>query len=260
MKLEKITNNTFKELKEFNVVKPETYLEYFIKNCQKENYDYKYEDIQKKTREIFKKINKTIDQVSTNTNDAIQAIKEKDYEKLSLIQKELENKQSEIKKLKTKIYTDNLTNTKNKYYLFEEVLNKDKFKENGILVFIDLNKFKNINDSYGHLIGDKVLQLLCHYVDSYFQKTNFKYEIIRYGGDEFLLYLKNNINNDFEINKIYNLIKECKSDLETKKFKTKKNEIFSISFAFGTKNFSKDEDFHSVLEIADKNMYINKNH
>jgi len=93
---------------------------------------------------------------------------------------------------------DYLTHLHNRMYLsrIEYVLTKDQSKPFS-LFFIDMDNFKSINDNYGHLIGDKVLQEISKRL-KYISKTNDT--LIRYSGDEFIL-IVNEINTD-KINKL----------------------------------------------------------
>lgn len=63
---------------------------------------------------------------------------------------------------------------------------KDPYASCGLLV-IDVDFFKNVNDRYGHLFGDKVLQELAHLLQTLFSKKDI---LVRAGGDEFLVFLK----------------------------------------------------------------------
>ena len=59
----------------------------------------------------------------------------------------------------------------------------------GILYVIDIDYFKNINDTYGHDTGDVVL----HDLGSYLKQKFLNHEIVgRFGGDEFIIFLRNN--------------------------------------------------------------------
>lgn len=63
---------------------------------------------------------------------------------------------------------------------------KDPYASCGMLV-IDLDFFKNVNDRYGHLFGDKVLQEFARMLRTLFRSSDI---LVRFGGDEFVVFLK----------------------------------------------------------------------
>jgi diguanylate cyclase (GGDEF)-like protein len=65
----------------------------------------------------------------------------------------------------------------------------------GSVVFIDLNRFKPINDAMGHTVGDKILLTLAHRLNSL---SNEHIDIGRFGGDQFIILLKN-LNADYQV-------------------------------------------------------------
>ena len=85
--------------------------------------------------------------------------------------------------------TDDLTGLKNKGAL-TRAINKflaDESKDKGILFLLDVDHFKNINDTYGHDIGDSVVRQMGEFSSEYFQNG----EIVgRFGGDEFVFFVK----------------------------------------------------------------------
>lgn len=52
---------------------------------------------------------------------------------------------------------------------------------------IDVNKFKRINDEYGHLVGNQALQTTATFLNNYFIQNHPSSDLYRYGGDEFLI-------------------------------------------------------------------------
>ncbi|WP_375087922.1 EAL domain-containing protein [Shewanella youngdeokensis] len=107
---------------------------------------------------------------------------------------------SEKKKLEERLMQqamfDKLTGLPNRFHL-TKILNKaiDEIKHHpsmiGALMFLDLNGFKNINDSFGHSTGDKVLQLVAARLETCCLEDA---EIARLGGDEFTLVLPKCVN------------------------------------------------------------------
>lgn len=88
-------------------------------------------------------------------------------------------------------YNDQLTGLLNRRALIDnlEDLSYDfKIEENYILGMIDVDKFKYINDTYGHSLGDNVLKILS---DTFTSRLRSKDAFYRYGGEEFIILLKN---------------------------------------------------------------------
>lgn len=96
-----------------------------------------------------------------------------------------------ISKINIQKDTDELTGLKNKDALTREINSFMLLSSNnkGILYVIDIDYFKNINDTYGHDTGDVVL----HDLGSYLKQKFLNHEIVgRFGGDEFIIFLRNN--------------------------------------------------------------------
>jgi len=96
------------------------------------------------------------------------------------------------KKMKEFSYIDNLTGLYNRRYLWErstEFLQRAKNRHVAISCFmIDLDNFKKLNDTFGHLESDKVLKKVSQIIQTFFRKTDI---VIRFGGDEVLALLYN---------------------------------------------------------------------
>ncbi|ABR30714.1 diguanylate cyclase [Thermosipho melanesiensis] len=110
--------------------------------------------------------------------------------------------------------------------------------ENDILIFIDINKFKYINDTYGHEKGDELLKKLSSIVKSTLNSSNL---FIRMGGDEFLIILKNSTKKEAEqtIQKIH---EEFKNSFE-----------FKPTFSWGISTVK--SSIENSIRIADNLMY-----
>lgn len=94
--------------------------------------------------------------------------------------------------LETLALTDNLTKLPNRLFLIEytnTLFSSKKFaKDKTALIYIDLDRFKAVNDAFGHHIGDELLVELSHRLNTLLQDNQ---KLIRIGGDEFLLVLEN---------------------------------------------------------------------
>jgi len=88
--------------------------------------------------------------------------------------------------------TDTLTEIYNRRFIDEELVSSkeraDKYGEIFSVIILDIDNFKQINDKYGHLIGDEVLKFIAKYLKGSVRITDI---IGRWGGDEFILIIKN---------------------------------------------------------------------
>ncbi|WP_165311130.1 GGDEF domain-containing protein [Vibrio ziniensis] len=76
--------------------------------------------------------------------------------------------------------TDSLTKLENRLALYKKY--KDGLYSNQVLVYFDVNKFKNVNDTYGHAVGDEVLKRIAENI-----RRHWNCDSYRIGGDEFIL-------------------------------------------------------------------------
>ncbi len=92
--------------------------------------------------------------------------------------------------LNSKSYVDDLTHLFNRRYYNEhfpiEFKRAQRYQHELSLMFVDIDNFKEINDHFGHSIGDTVLQSISNYIRKFTRSSDL---CIRYGGDEFLILL-----------------------------------------------------------------------
>lgn len=102
---------------------------------------------------------------------------------------DIDKQEERVEKLKEATRLDRFTGLCNKTY-FEEaarvVFEKSTHSRHALIIF-DMDDFKNINDTYGHLAGDKVLRSVSHHLKKIFRRTDI---IARFGGDEFIILLR----------------------------------------------------------------------
>jgi len=256
-KLTELTDRVLKEVIKNEVILPSTYKEHFDNHAREMQIDVDYEEIVEKTtqkrlneaNELMEKTHCNLDELEKTTQTAQEAIQNQDLDKLALVTKEIAGLKSALGDLKSQLHTDTLTKIHNRKWLMENLLDDGAFTNAGILVFIDLDKFKPINDVHGHVIGDKVLQYLASFL-----KSNLKdLDVIRYAGDEFIA-----ISNKHQMEECYMKIKQLQEDLLSKKLKASNGELLYLAFSFGLTRFEEGSSFRDVLEIADSLMYENK--
>lgn len=149
----------------------------------------------------------------------------------------------EKNKLIVKSEIDGLTNIYNSSTtkkLINERLKKTRSLDAFLL--IDCDKFKLINDNFGHLEGDKALKNV-----SYVLKNNFKKDDIigRIGGDEFCVYMKDVTSLESVIKKAEKLIPQIKS----------MSNVYNFTFSIGIKLLKDEKTYEQLLNNADKALY-----
>lgn len=256
--LQIISNETKNSIDQLAVVTPSVYASIFSKFASEHNTNVKNEvefsqDLLNQECSNLTKLqtdaSTSAQNLSDSTTKAISAIKDKDKSKLNEVLKETQALRAEVEKLKESIYKDQLTNLYNRKWLHDKYLNigTEEFTSSGTLAILDLNYFKIVNDTHGHVIGDKVLIFLANAL----QKTG--YESIRYGGDEFLIIFPKSVNEN-EASKVLNSLRES---LIAKKLKAH-NTLFRTSFSIGICSYSAGDNLGQTIEVADKNMYEDK--
>lgn len=158
------------------------------------------------------------------------------------------------KKLDSLLYTDELTKIHNRRYLKEVIpghLAKAEDEESTVAIFmIDLDKFKGINDTYGHAVGDQALK---HFSKVLSQESKDKGETIRYAGDEFVLVLSN-----LDKKEARNIGMEILEKLKESPLKVKDKEL-TLGCSLGVSLFPKDGKTLKILfEKADEALYMAK--
>ncbi|MEI7883799.1 MAG: GGDEF domain-containing protein [Clostridia bacterium] len=145
---------------------------------------------------------------------------------------------------------DDLTGLYNKNYFLKNYMNASATnKRNLQLIFIDIDDFKGINDSYGHLAGDEVLRTVATGIRNSIRNNEIA---IRYGGDEFLIILENIMHNDAKMiaERIQENLSKTKFNMEMKNIK--------ITLSIGLHNGN--ETMTDLLAKADQAMYFSKTH
>ncbi|OHE20866.1 MAG: diguanylate cyclase, partial [Sulfurimonas sp. RIFOXYD2_FULL_37_8] len=166
--LEIISNETKDFISGISIVTPSVYTDLFTKFALSHNASLNEEDkitdyLLSKKISLFTNLqdatSKNAKKLSESTDKALLAIKDKNEDILNEVLRETQNLHLEIERLKKSVYKDELTNIYNRKWLNDHFLEDESqsFKDFGTLAIIDLNYFKIINDTYGHIIGDKVL-------------------------------------------------------------------------------------------------------
>jgi len=257
-KLEILSNEVKSSIGELPIVTPSLYRSIFEEYAKKNHIEI--EDEQEVSKNVIaqqcsklttlqEQTYENANALSQNTSNAIEAIQNKDDETLKQILTETKKLRQEVDKLKESLYKDELTNALNRKWIHDKCLREgvSTFTENGTLAIIDLNYFKQVNDTHGHIIGDKVLIFITN------ELKKIGSPVIRYGGDEFIIIFKENIS----IEKAHKVLDKLRETILSKKLKAHSS-TFTVSFSFGITAFKDGDLLETVVEQADKDMYEDK--
>ncbi len=133
-------------------------------------------------------------------------------------------------------------------YRLKEALSALNENEKGFsLVLFDVDRFKSINDTLGHVAGDKVLKKVAECLEETFRKDDF---IARYGGDEFVVVIEG-----FTEAMALERIPIFNENLRKRRFISYKEGEISLTVSAGITQVQKGDTLESIIERADKAMY-----
>ena len=159
-------------------------------------------------------------------------------------------------KLSSETTLDYLTNLGNRKALMTDTKNIwDEFSDENRLVsvaMIDVDKFKPINDTYGHEVGDVVLKRIAQIISEI--SISFNGSAYRYGGEEFIMIFK-----DIEKQTAQEYMDNLSKHISYISFPEIENKKVSVSIGIYTDYPTSLNNFQDFLSEADRLMYIEKN-
>jgi len=173
------------------------------------------------------------------------------------IQSLIKELKASYEKLQELAQTDPLTRLYNRRYFSEissNILNLAKREKKPLsVVMLDIDKFKRVNDTYGHQVGDEVIVSLANILKANKRESDI---VCRYGGEEFVILLPNtpidgavNFANKLR-EKVQNYILNLDDGTTLK---------FTISLGVASVNLEKEESIEKALNRADEALYESKN-
>jgi diguanylate cyclase (GGDEF)-like protein len=145
---------------------------------------------------------------------------------------------------------DYLTGLYNRRYFFENMQeyleNSQDSNEKFAVAMIDIDHFKQVNDTYGHDIGDKVIISLSEILRT---STNHRDLVSRFGGEEFCLVLKN-INRYSAID----ILERIRKDVEAFRYETPKGEVIKFTISIGA-TMQNEDGLDESINQADLLLY-----
>jgi len=157
-------------------------------------------------------------------------------------------------KVKKTAYIDHLTNVYNKNYLLKNQ-NNINLKHYSLSV-LDIDHFKNVNDTYGHSVGDIILKKTAQIVSRTLRISNDDI-VIRYGGEEFIIFIKKSKDYPDISLEVLNRILE---NIANYSFLISESKSINITVSIGINlNPANSNNLFEAFELADQALYTAKN-
>jgi len=155
-----------------------------------------------------------------------------------------------LKVERTKALTDVLTGLSNRE-AYEERLQMEferwkRYRQPAAIVVGDIDLFKQVNDNYGHLAGDKVIQIIAKEITNRIRKTDF---VARYGGEEFVIILP-----ETEIKDVIPVMEKTREMISRLPFHFRDEKV-QITMSFGVSEFQDKSTAAEIFDLADKALY-----
>lgn len=175
-------------------------------------------------------------------------------ERLLQAEQEAEEYKNRLNRQQQRLQVDTLTQLNNRSALDERLALEYKrwlrYQSPLCLAIVDVDHFKRINDTYGHLAGDKALKVIARAISTALRESDF---VARFGGEEFVVLLPGINANTMELplEKIRNVVKSIPFRF--------KDERLSISISVGATLFRTGDRITDAFERADRALYEAKN-
>lgn len=154
------------------------------------------------------------------------------------------------KQLEISYVTDELTGVYNRHK-FNEIVDrytgKLLFDKKGFLLLLDIDFFKNVNDTYGHEAGDAILKFVSTEIKSQVYERDY---VIRWGGEEFIIILV-----DYTLSEAYDFAEKLRNDIENAN-----NDVCPVTISIGFTKYANNVNYHKIIEKADQALYYAKEH
>jgi len=222
-----------------------------------------------KTKTTFEFIEKNNSLIKNDSQNLVEEFEEKNVNEeilelvknfeaglMDIIQKsnkKIEELNRELNEVYKQLHIDSLTKVYNRKALeddLDKLTNIGKSKTlNSVLFVFDFDYFKNINDNYGHLVGDFVLKKIVSIIKEIIRDED---KIYRFGGDEFVI-IFNRIDKTF----ISKIAEKIRKTIETKKLKYK-DDILVVTLSIGIACHKLGDTKEEWLHRGDKALYESK--
>ncbi len=221
-----------------------------------ENVEKKLEKSSSEYESSIKNLDSYTDSVDKNIMNELERIKyinQSLKDELEAARHVLEKQKNAIENIKELSLRDQLTGLYLRRHM-NEVLddllyNFKRYKKVFSVIMMDLDDFKAINDTYGHLAGDEVLKTVATILKRYTRQSDIPF---RYGGDEFIVLLP-----ETQLEDALVVAEKIRKKISSIKFK--KNDLeFTCSVSLGVTQVKEGDSVESILERVDEALYKTK--
>ncbi len=188
------------------------------------------------------------------TEQALKAQLDELQQKVTHLQEENKRMADAVSQQRAKAMTDTLTDLPNReawdIKVSEEYTRFSRYGSPLSLAVADVDFFKKINDSYGHLAGDKVLRVLASTIKKEVRESDF---VARYGGEEFVILMP-----ETGIKDAVSAMEKVRAKIANRKFQFEGKPV-PITMSFGVSEFQNALNIKEVFSAADQALYNAKN-
>jgi diguanylate cyclase (GGDEF)-like protein len=164
-----------------------------------------------------------------------------------------EQRDKDFENLRQLSITDPLTNTKNRRAFFEiseKFFKLARRKELDLcIILIDIDHFKKVNDTYGHIIGDEILKFLVKQLDKELRDSDI---LARYGGEEFIVLLP-----DTDLDGGVKTAEKIRKAIEEETYKG--DVEVAITISLGVAQLQNEKIINDLIRKSDEALYKAKN-
>jgi diguanylate cyclase len=189
-------------------------------------------------------------EIILQTTQLAQASKELKSQ-LNKTHEEMEHLRNELTEVRETANTDKLTGLLNRW-AFDKALDeliKTATPEKACLAILDIDHFKRVNDSFGHLVGDKVIKHIASILKKHAAKHH---KVARYGGEELAIIMPGTT-----LTEAFDFIEQIRHILDASRLTYKGNTetIGKVTVSAGIASFHETDSAYSIILRADKALY-----
>ncbi len=224
--------------------------------------------VTQESNEILERFESNIGSHSELIDESIEAIDNHDAEKMEELRSKIESLEVENERLRRYIEKnrkrleiveakfaetkkeadiDSLTKIFNRKRFDKDMEEFDLNCNTYSIIFLDVDDFKKINDTYGHAVGDKVLMEIGEILTHYLRRNTYAY---RYGGEEFVVVLP-----EGDLNGAKVVAERLREVMENRAVKIDERSMITFTASFGASQKRQNEHFNEVLKRADEALY-----